>query len=74
VGSGTPLPHSGLLVSGTDADFLFVVGGIEYRDGTLAGAAAGAAAATQGPSNSSWVSQQIQVQSGGAQNLYVSVP
>lgn len=71
VGPGTSRPHSGLLNSGDEPQFIFVLGGVEYKVGG-AGATTGVTASTQAPGGD-WTEQTVEVLSSN-NNTYITVP
>lgn len=64
--------HDGLLNSGDEPQFVFMLGGVEYKVGG-APSQTGVAAYTQAP-NDDWVEQTIENQAAGDQNTYITVP
>jgi hypothetical protein len=64
VGEGTDFPHAGLLHSGDQAEFIFVLAGIEYRVGNEA-SSQGVGAATRVSAESSWSAAPIGLSPGG---------
>ena len=72
VGEGTNLPHSGLLKSGDMPQFVFVLGGVEYKVGGMA-SATGVSAAVQAPEGE-WQSVDVMNQADGDQNTFITVP
>jgi hypothetical protein len=72
IGAGKLLPHNGKLTSGSTAEFVFVLGGVEYKASGVA-VSDGAAAATWGPTATAWVSATIGV-STGTGNTFITVP
>ncbi|MFN3201053.1 MAG: choice-of-anchor X domain-containing protein [Bradymonadia bacterium] len=72
VGEGTSLPHSGLLLSGDMPQFVFVLGGVEYKVGGIA-STAGVAASTQAPEGE-WADAPVMNQPDGDQNTFITVP
>lgn len=71
VGPGTSRPHAGLLNSGNQPEFIFVLGGVEYKVGG-AGATVGVTAETQAPDDD-WVEATVEVLSSN-NNTYITVP
>lgn len=64
--------HAGLLNSGDEPQFVFVLGGVEYKVGGAA-SPAGVTASTMAPGGA-WTEQTIENQSSGDRNTYITVP
>jgi hypothetical protein len=72
VGAGTSYPNDGLLRSLDVAEFVFVLGGVQYRVGGTA-SGDGVAAFVQAPSDQNW--SPVTIGAGGSNgNSYVTVP
>ena len=69
-GSGHDVPHSGLFVSGAQAQFVFVFNGVEYRDRTQTGGPC----ATQGVTAMTGTGTTLNVQVLNGNNTYVTIP
>ncbi|MCK6547103.1 hypothetical protein L6R52_14735 [Myxococcota bacterium] len=72
VGPGTALPHAGLLSSGDRPEFVFVIGGVEYKEAGIA-SASGVAAYLKVPPSSSFSMTVIDTNAQNG-NTYVAVP
>lgn len=73
VGAGTPRVHSGLLASGGEAQFVFVIGGVEYKVGGTP-PTTGVDAYLKIPPSTTWTPVAIQNKPDGDRNTYVAVP
>jgi hypothetical protein len=72
VGAGKLLPHSGLPVSGTKPEFIFVFNGKEYRAATSAAATGGVGAATKVAGATSYTPATVAINA--TNNTYIAIP
>lgn len=72
VGTGTMLPHNGLLASGDEPEFVFVLGGVEYKVSGAA-SAAGVTASVM-PAAGAWTDVTIETRPSPNGNTFISVP
>lgn len=72
VGAGSANPHTGLLNSGDQAQFVFVLGGVEYKTGG-APPTDGVAASTMAPGGD-WMSVAVSNFEEGDRNTYITAP
>ncbi|MCA1827300.1 MAG: hypothetical protein ABR567_01840 [Myxococcales bacterium] len=73
VGTGNPLPHTGLLNAGDQAQFIFVFNGVEYKNASGA-ATQGITAATKAAGASTFTPTTVQLQTTGDKNTFVTIP
>ncbi len=74
INSAVP-PYPGLLKTGDKAEFVWMIGGSEYKDpGSGDAASQGVAGFTMSPPATTWVTQPVQLTTSGFINTYVQAP
>ncbi len=74
VGAGTNLTHTGLLKAGDTPEFVFVFGGVEYKDANSAASPDGVTAFVKFAGAADWTSVPVEVQTTGYQNTFITTP